>query len=114
MHRRAARVGDAIFVVGNPLGLAATYTSGIISAFRSTESGGQQVHVLQVQAAINHGNSGGGLYDSSGELLGVVSWTMEKRIGEGIGFAISVDDLLGLLEGATGIPKELAGLGAAK
>jgi S1-C subfamily serine protease len=114
VHRHKARVGDAVFVVGNPLGLAATYTSGIVSAFRTTETDGQPVHVLQVQAAINHGNSGGGLYDSSGELLGVVTWTMEKRIGEGIGFAISVDDLLGLLEGTQGIPAELAAAGATK
>jgi len=98
VRRLHARVGDPVFVVGNPLGLARTLTVGTVSALRSVDAEGRSVHLVQVQAAVNPGNSGGGLYSSTGELLGVVSWMGEKRIGEGIAFAIAVDDLLDLLE----------------
>jgi len=112
LRRHSARVGDSVFVVGNPLGLAATYTAGIVSALRTTDSSGRGVRVLQVQASVNPGNSGGGLYDRAGDLLGVVTWSTEKRIGEGIGFAISVADLLDLIEKDERLSKVLSQKGS--
>lgn len=54
------------------------------------------MRVIQTQASINPGNSGGGLYDHDGYLLGINTWTTDKSLSEGIGFAISLDSLLEL------------------
>ena len=103
-------VGDPVMAVGNPLGLAGTVTTGIVSALNrpvSTErSGGndspfaqQQAPVvtaaIQTSAAINPGNSGGALVDASGRLVGINSSiaTVGGKSGNiGIGFAIPVDE----------------------
>jgi S1-C subfamily serine protease len=108
LRARAAKVGDPIFVVGNPMGLSSSYTAGTVSALRAIPAGGRSVHVLQIQASVNQGNSGGGLYSSEGDLLGLVTWTADKRLAEGIGFAIAGSDIVEMLE-ASGAPwKELA------
>lgn len=83
-------VGELAIAIGNPLGnLGGTVTEGIISALnRDIVIDGETMHVLQTSAAINQGNSGGGLFNAYGELIGVVN---AKPIGmgiEGIGFAI--------------------------
>lgn len=83
-------VGEPVIAIGNPLGnLGGTVTEGIISALnRDITVGGETMHLLQTSAAINQGNSGGGLFNAYGELIGVVN---SKFIGlgiEGIGFAI--------------------------
>lgn len=93
---REARVGEPVFAVGNPLGLDATYTAGVVSAVRML-SADRPVRVYQVQASVNHGNSGGGLYSARGELIGLNTWTAEKSVSEGIGFAIAVADVVDLL-----------------
>ena len=54
------------------------------------------MRVIQTQAAINPGNSGGGLYDQDGYLIGINTWTADKSVSEGIGFAIALDELLEL------------------
>lgn len=83
------RVGDSVFAVGSPFGLGNTVTSGIVSA-RSREIGaGPYDDFLQVDAAINSGNSGGPLFDASGRVVGVNTAIFSPTGGNvGIGFAI--------------------------
>jgi serine protease Do len=88
--------GDKVFVVGNPLGLDWTYTQGVISATRKAFVDGEAISIIQTQAPVNTGNSGGGLYLSDGTLIGVITWARPKRISEGIGLAISYVDFLRL------------------
>jgi len=92
------RVGDAVFAVGNPLGFEATYTAGAVSAIRPLAAGGHDLRVYQVQASVNPGNSGGGLYRSDGTLVGINTWTAEKTVSEGIGFALGTRDAIALLQ----------------
>ena len=85
------RVGDVVLAIGNPLGLGQTVTAGIISAKgRNTgASSGSFEDFLQTDAAINQGNSGGALVDTSGELVGINSQILSPSGGNiGIGFAI--------------------------
>ncbi|HKG46269.1 MAG TPA: DegQ family serine endoprotease [Pyrinomonadaceae bacterium] len=85
------RVGDAVLAVGNPLGIGQTVTSGIVSAKGRTTgiSDGSFEDFLQTDAAINRGNSGGALVNTSGELIGINSQIMSPTGGNiGIGFAI--------------------------
>ena len=87
----AVRVGDVVLAVGNPMGPGQTVTMGIISAKgRATAAGdGSYEDFLQTDAPINHGNSGGALVNTKGELVGINSQIMSST-GEniGIGFAI--------------------------
>ena len=85
------RVGDPVLALGNPMGIGQTVTSGIVSAKgRSTGlSDGSFEDFLQTDAAINRGNSGGALVNTSGELIGINSQIMSPTGGNiGIGFAI--------------------------
>ena len=87
----AVDVGDVVLAVGNPLGLGQTVTMGIISAKgRSTGVGdGGYEDFLQTDAPINHGNSGGALVNTRGELVGINSQILSTSDGNiGIGFAI--------------------------
>lgn len=85
------RVGDVCLAIGNPLGIGETVTAGIISARgRATGlSDGSFEDFLQTDAAINHGNSGGALVNTRGELIGINSQILSPSGGNiGIGFAI--------------------------
>ncbi|HEX5475697.1 MAG TPA: DegQ family serine endoprotease [Vicinamibacterales bacterium] len=86
----AVKVGDVVLAVGDPLGIGETVTSGIISAKgRQTEAGDAYQDFLQTDAAINHGNSGGALVNTSGELIGINSQILSPSDGNiGLGFAI--------------------------
>jgi Do/DeqQ family serine protease len=87
----AVKVGDVVLAVGNPLGIGQTVTMGIISAKgRSTTVGdGSYEDFLQTDAPINHGNSGGALVNTKGELVGINSQILSNSDGNiGIGFAI--------------------------
>jgi len=83
------RVGDSVFAVGSPFGLGNTVTAGIVSA-RSRDIGeGPYDDFLQVDAAINSGNSGGPLFDGDGRVVGVNTAIFSPSGGNvGIGFAI--------------------------
>ena len=86
-------VGDVVLAVGNPLGIGETVTMGIISAKgRSTTTGVRSASYedfLQTDAPINHGNSGGALVNTHGELIGINSQILSETGGNiGIGFAI--------------------------
>ncbi len=90
----ALRVGDNVVAIGSPFGLQETVTSGIVSALhRSISSPGQQPFTIsdsiQTDAAINHGNSGGPLLNTAGDVVGVNSQIRSDSSGnEGVGFAI--------------------------
>ena len=87
----SVKVGDVVLAVGNPLGVGQTVTMGIISAkSRSTNVGdGSYEDFLQTDAPINHGNSGGALVSTKGELVGINSQIVSNSDANiGIGFAI--------------------------
>jgi S1-C subfamily serine protease len=87
-------VGDAVVAIGNPFGLERTVTAGIVSALqRAVEApnGFSIDHVIQTDAPINHGNSGGPLLNTRGEVIGINSQIETGGSGEGnvgIGFAV--------------------------
>lgn len=89
------QVGDQVVAIGNPFGLSRTATAGIVSALQRQITSPNQYtidHVIQTDAAINHGNSGGPLLDMQGEVIGVNAQIDTGNTGEqgnvGIGFAI--------------------------
>ena len=94
-------VGDQVVAIGNPLGeLTSTLTAGYVSAKeRTVSTDGTVINMIQTDAAINSGNSGGPLFNMKGEVVGI---TTAKYSGasssgatiEGIGFAIPIDDVL--------------------
>jgi serine protease Do len=84
-------VGETVIAIGNPLGqLGGTVTDGIISALNRdvTLSDGTVMNLMQTSAAISPGNSGGGLFNTYGELIGIVNAKSGGSNVEGIGFAI--------------------------
>ncbi|NNL75123.1 MAG: trypsin-like serine protease [Desulfobacterales bacterium] len=92
---RDLAVGQAVFAIGNPFGLARTLTTGVISALNRrlpTAAGREVLGVIQTDAAINPGNSGGPLIDSAGRLIGVnTAIISESGSFAGIGFAVPVN-----------------------
>ena len=85
----AARVGDWVIAIGNPFGLGGTTTSGIISARGRDIQAGPLDDFIQIDAPINRGNSGGPLFNTKGEVIGVNSAIFSLNGGSvGIGFAI--------------------------
>jgi serine protease Do len=86
------RVGDWVLAVGNPFGLGASVTSGIVSARGRDLGAGPYDDFLQTDAAINPGNSGGPLFDTEGHVVGVNTAIVSPSGGSvGIGFAIPAD-----------------------
>jgi len=94
------RVGDVVLAIGNPIGLSATVTQGIVSATGRGQLGVAVFeNFIQTDAPINVGNSGGALINTRGELVGINTAIVARNLGvEGIGFAIPVD----LVRGVTG------------
>jgi len=86
-------VGDPVFVVGAPYGLTYSLSSGLVSARHEPNrsySGFVQAELLQTDAAINKGNSGGPMFNMQGKVVGVVSHILSQSGGfEGLGFAVS-------------------------
>ena len=87
-------VGESVIVIGNPLGvLGGTVTNGYLSALdREIKVDGNKMNLLQTDAAVNPGNSGGGLFNLNGELIGIVNAKIVDEDIEGIGFAIPYQD----------------------
>jgi serine protease Do len=86
-------VGQEVLAIGNPLGqLGGTVTNGIVSALeRQVRIDGENMTLLQTNAAVNPGNSGGGLFNMRGELIGVVNAKSSGDAVEGLGFAIPIN-----------------------
>ena len=98
-------IGDMVVAIGNPLGeLTATQTVGYIGGKdRTVTTGGAVINMLQTDAAINSGNSGGPLVNMKGEVVGITTAKYSGTSGggasiEGIGFAIPIDDVLGIMK----------------
>ncbi len=91
----AVRVGDEVVAIGNPLGYERTVTAGIVSAVgREIQAPNQYLidHVIQTDAAINQGNSGGPLLSASGRVIGVNTQIATGNGGNiGIGFAVPIN-----------------------
>lgn len=95
------KVGDQVYAVGNPLGeLDYTMTNGIVSALdrliQVDES--TSINMFQIDAAVNPGNSGGPVYNSKGEVIGIVSAKYSSSGIEGLGFAIPINDAWTIVE----------------
>ena len=92
-------VGDLAVAIGNPLGqLGGTATTGIISALdRTLDVEGTTLTLLQTDAAINGGNSGGGLFNSKGELIGIVESKASAVGVEGLAFALPINSVSGII-----------------
>ena len=101
----ALQVGEQVCTIGNPLGeLTYTLTVGYISAKeRAINTDGNPINMLQTDAAINSGNSGGPLFDMSGNVVGIVTakYSGSSSSGatvEGIGFAIPISNVVSILD----------------
>jgi Do/DeqQ family serine protease len=97
------RVGDIVLAIGNPYGLSQTVTQGIVSATGRGQLGlATFENFIQTDAAINLGNSGGALIDARGTLVGINTAVLNRGAGggapEGIGFAIPVNLVRGVME----------------
>ncbi|MBQ8623340.1 MAG: trypsin-like peptidase domain-containing protein [Oscillospiraceae bacterium] len=91
------RIGELAVAIGNPLGfeLYGTMTSGIISGLNRTITIGEnEMTLIQTNASINSGNSGGPLIDAYGRVIGITSAKVASTYGEGLGFAIPIDEAL--------------------
>ncbi len=94
LRMRRLQAGETAIAVGNPLGaeLSQTLTVGVLSAVgRGVEVGGSVVEMLQTDAAVSPGNSGGPLYDIHGQVIGIITSKVVKEGAEGIGFALPAD-----------------------
>jgi S1-C subfamily serine protease len=93
----SVRVGDQVIAIGNPFGLDRSVTSGIVSAVQRRIEAPNQLsisHVIQTDAALNHGNSGGPLLNAQGQVIGVNAQIETGGVSEGnvgIGFAIPIN-----------------------
>jgi serine protease Do len=89
----AVQVGQRVFVIGNALGVGASVTSGIVSALNRNVQQTPYDDLIQTDAAINHGNSGGPLFDRRGEVIGIASAILSPTAASaGVGFAIPAND----------------------
>jgi len=105
-HSNKLRVGEMVIAIGNPLGFGDSLTQGIVSSTKriipvSINQDGNydwEQEVIQTDAAINQGNSGGALVDLNGKLVGINSMKVADMGVEGIGFAIPIDDAMPVLK----------------
>ena len=116
------RLGDTVFTIGSPVGYEyrGTVTNGIISGLNrlvevSVKSNSEDwvMEVIQTNTAVNPGNSGGPLFNSNGEVIGVISLKLVENSIEGMGFAIPMDYAMShveKLEKGEKIPRPLLGI----
>ncbi len=89
----AVSIGDKVYAIGSPLGLDNSLSEGIVSGIRESDG----IKYIQTTASISPGNSGGGLFDEHGVLVGVTSFKMKN--GENLNFALSTETLMKELDG---------------
>ena len=89
----ALKIGEQVFIIGAPLGLTYSFSSGYVSGRQTSQkrtSALVKAEFIQTDASINHGNSGGPMFNTKGEVVGIVSSILSQSGGfEGIGFAAS-------------------------
>lgn len=94
------QVGEQVIAIGNALGYGQSVTTGIVSALNRQVTVDDSTNTLiQTDAAINPGNSGGALLNRKGQLVGINSAKYSDTSVEGMGYAIPVDDVVGIIEG---------------
>ncbi len=96
----SVQVGEFAMAIGSPLGLSTSVTCGIISAVNVeiTTTDNETYNVIQTDAAINSGNSGGALVNSQGQVIGINTLKLSGTGIEGIGFAIPINDTIDVIE----------------
>ena len=94
------QVGEQVIAIGNALGYGQSVTTGIVSALNRQVTVDDSTNTLiQTDAAIKPGNSGGALLNRKGQLVGINSAKYSDTSVEGMGYAIPVDDVVGIIEG---------------
>ena len=95
-NSNSVKIGEFAMAIGNPLGMQSSVTSGIISAVNRTVTGenGTTYTLIQTDAAINSGNSGGALVNSEGKVIGINTLKLSGTGIEGMGFAIPINDTI--------------------
>ncbi len=103
----SVQIGDEAYVVGNPFGLYSSMTAGVISGFNRTfqpADSTQELHgLIQIDAAVNPGNSGGPLLNRDGQVIGIIEGIVNptgQKVFIGIGFAVPIN----IAGGAVGLP----------
>ena len=91
----SARPGQDTIVLGTPLGLQNTVTRGIVSALRQVGP----VTLIQTDAAVNPGNSGGPVLDRDGMVIGIATMGVKAGVGQGLSFAVAIDHATALIAG---------------
>jgi len=108
------QVGDDVFIIGAPYGISHSLSVGHASARRTPTvsfGGAVKLELLQTDAAINKGNSGGPMFNMAGEVVGVVSHILSRSGGfEGLGFAVTSNAAQQLLVAAKGFWSGIDGL----
>jgi S1-C subfamily serine protease len=106
---RSVQVGSEAFVVGNPFGLTASFTSGVISglnrSYQLPNGGAVLQGLIQIDAAVNPGNSGGPLVNRDGQVIGIVDALINptnQDVFIGIGLAVPIN----VAGGAAGLPPD--------
>ena len=96
----SVKVGEFSMAVGNPLGMQGSVTAGIISAVNRevTDSDNKKYVLIQTDAAINAGNSGGALVNSKGQVIGINTLKVQETGVEGMGFAIPINSAKPIVE----------------
>lgn len=89
----SVKVGEFAMAVGNPLGMDSSITCGVVSAVNRevTDTDGKTYNLIQTDAAINSGNSGGALVNSKGQVIGINTLKLSGTGIEGMGFAIPIN-----------------------
>ena len=92
----SVKIGEFAMAIGNPLGMESSVTSGIISAVNRnvTSEDGTSYNLIQTDAAINSGNSGGALINAEGKVIGINTLKLSGSGIEGMGFAIPINDTI--------------------
>ncbi len=85
-------LGDDVVVIGNPLGLETSVSKGIVSGLNRQVYDDNAVSAIQTDAPINSGNSGGGMFNMHGEVVGVVNMKLINNNAENLSFAITIND----------------------
>jgi len=100
------RIGSKVFIIGAPFGISQTLSVGHLSGRmnRGLMAGGTPIEFLQTDTAINTGNSGGPMFNTDGEVIGIVSFILSKSGGfDGIGFATAINTAKQALLSSSGV-----------
>lgn len=93
------KIGESVLAVGNPLGVGTSVSSGIVSAVnRKVTTDGVTYNLIQTDAAINSGNSGGALVNNRGQVIGINTLKVAGDGIEGMGFAIPINDTIDIYQ----------------